>query len=173
MSDINRIILKGRLGGDPIYRETKTGAPVVQLSVATSRKLAPKEQIETSPGNEVEVSGTENSSEATQWHRVVVWGRDATLCRQFLKKGDTVYVEGSVRIYKYTAKDNGGSRLAFEVHATQIGQIGRARSMRSFGQTQNETVGTGNVTGETPSYEPSETTSGVMPDVAQEIAMTG
>jgi len=117
MKDINKIILIGRLGADPILRETKTGAVVVHFPVATSRRVKSTEPAE----NEEEVKMTEE----TQWHRIVAWGRQGETCAQYLKKGKKVYVEGSILSRHYEAKD-GTDRMSFEVIAETVSFLGGA-----------------------------------------------
>ena len=69
-----RLILIGNLGNDPEQRFTSDAKPVTSFSVATSRKWADKDE--------------------TTWFRVVVWGKQADSCYQYLKKGSKVLVEG-------------------------------------------------------------------------------
>lgn len=116
MKDINKIILIGRLGADPILRETKAGAVVVHFPVATSRRIKSTEPSETE-----EVKMTEE----TQWHRVVAWGRQGETCAQYLKKGQKVYIEGSILSRHYEAKD-GTDRMSFEVIAETVSFLGGA-----------------------------------------------
>ncbi len=111
MKDMNRVLLIGRLGTDPVQRETKTGTTVVNFSLATKRVFRDREGLKT---------------EHTDWHRVVTWGKEGERCAQFLKKGNAVSVEGSVRSRKYQAKD-GSDRIAFEVHAYSVGFLGGGR----------------------------------------------
>lgn len=138
MMDINKIIIMGRLGADPVVRQTKSGVAVVHFPVATSRRLRPA--TDTSPAEEIaetedESSETEGSGSAsnvvaleqTQWHRVVAWGKQGETCARLLKKGEAVYIEGSLRSHKYTSQD-GSARVAYEVHAEQVSFLGR----RSF-----------------------------------------
>lgn len=124
--DLNKIILIGRLGNDPVQRETKSGVPVVHFSLATSRK-----RRDTGDGTFDEERPL---IEETVWHRVVVWGRQAENCAQYLKKGQTVYVEGSIRTHKYDDKE-GIKRWAFEVYADNIGFLGGGR--RPSAETDN------------------------------------
>lgn len=124
MRDVNKIILVGRVGADPIQRETKNGIPVVNFPLATSRRMKP-EGVEGQAAGE---RGDEAASE-TQWHRVVVWGRDGENCAQYLRKGQAVFVEGSVRTRKFEAKD-GTPRIAFEVHAEHVSFLGRFQGLR-------------------------------------------
>jgi single-strand DNA-binding protein len=115
MKDINKVILVGRLGKDPVQRETKTGLAVTHFPLATSRRIRPDGQAEGEEGAEAEA----RAKEETQWHRVVVWGKQGEACSQFLRKGEPVYVEGTLRSHKYDGKD-GQSRVSFEVHADEV-----------------------------------------------------
>ncbi len=117
MKDINKIIIIGRLGADPILRETKTGSVVVHFPVATSRRVKSTEPSET---EEVVMK------EETQWHRVVAWGRQGESCAQYLKKGQKVYVEGSILSRQYEGKD-GLEKTSFEVIAETVSFLGGKR----------------------------------------------
>lgn len=110
MKDVNKIILLGRLGADPDQRQTKSGTQLAQLSVATSRRI-PKE----SP----DALGGTTFVEETQWHKVIVWGRQGEACSQYLKKGNPIYVEGYLKTRQYEDK-NGLTRTSVEVHAENI-----------------------------------------------------
>ena len=116
MKDVNKIILIGRLGADPILRETKTGAVVVHFPVATSRRVKSTEPSESEP-----------KTEETQWHRIVAWGRQGETCAQYLKKGQKVYVEGSILSRKYEAKD-GTEKMSFEVIAETVSFLGGGKA---------------------------------------------
>ncbi len=107
MKDVNKLILVGRLGAEPVQRETKSGKRVVQFPLATARMNSQKEQ-------------------ETQWHRVVVWGKQAEMCQQYLDKGQTVYVEGILKSRKYTTQ-GGEERTAYEVHADEVNFLSKAR----------------------------------------------
>lgn len=121
MKDVNKIILIGRLGNDPIRRETKAGKAVVHFPLATSRKFR-----EDGEGQE------ETLQEETQWHRVVAWGRQGEVCAQYLKKGHPVYVEGMVKTNKFTGED-GETRYFVEVHAENVSFLGGAPRTDAFG----------------------------------------
>jgi len=117
MKDVNKVLLMGRLGNFPVQRQTKAGLAVVHFSMATSRRLLAQE------------AGGE-AKEETQWHRVVVWGKQAEACAQYLEKGQAVFVEGMIRTRKYTGKD-GVVRYNFEVHADDVIFLGRKRGADS------------------------------------------
>jgi single-strand DNA-binding protein len=112
MKDVNKVILVGRLGADPVQKETKNGLAVASFSVATSRR------------------GREEGETQTQWHKVVVWGKQAETCGTYLKKGHSVYVEGTMKSRKYEGKD-GNPRTAFEVHADDISFLGKGKKVES------------------------------------------
>lgn len=101
MLDYNRIQIIGRLGHDPMSRETKEGLKVSQFSVATSRRGKNEK------GEEIE---------HTDWHRVVVFGKSAELACQYLKKGSAIFLEGALRSSRYEDK-NGSMRTTYEIHA--------------------------------------------------------
>ena len=133
MKDVNKIILIGRLGADPVLRETKTGAVVVHFPVATARRVKPTEPVT----DETETKKDEPRLEETQWHRIVAWGRQGEVCAQYLKKGQKVYVEGSVLSRKYEAKD-GSEKMSFEVVAETVSFLGGGRSTAE--ETRESTV---------------------------------
>jgi len=63
------------------------------------------------------------TAEETQWHRIVTWGRQAEICAQYLKKGNTVYVEGSIRSHQYEDK-TGQNRTSFEIQSENVVFLG-------------------------------------------------
>lgn len=127
MKDVNKAILLGRLGTDPVQRHTKTGKPVVHFPMATSRRFY----------RETEASLAEGSLiEETQWHQIVVWGIQADACARYLKKGQSVYVEGFFKTHSYDDK-NGVTRISTEVHAETVSFLNGSRA--SVEETAAET----------------------------------
>jgi single-strand DNA-binding protein len=94
----------GRLGHDPELRYTQSGQPVATLSVATD------ESYRAQDGQKVE---------RTEWHRVIVWGKQAEFCGNYLSKGRLVYVEGKVETRKWQDKQ-GIERYTTEIRAFTI-----------------------------------------------------
>ncbi len=89
---VNKVILVGNLGKDPEVRHTQDGKPIVNLSIATSDTWRDK--------------STGERKEKTEWHRVVIFNEGiAKVAEQYLKKGTTVYIEGSLQTRKWTDKD--------------------------------------------------------------------
>lgn len=81
MSGVNKVIILGRLGADPELRSTQGGTQVCTLNVATSESWTKDGKKE----------------ERTEWHRVVLWGKQAELAERYLKKGRQVYLEGRLQ----------------------------------------------------------------------------
>jgi single-strand DNA-binding protein len=90
MSGVNKVILVGRLGADPEIRYTQQGVAVTNFNIATS---------------ETWVDKAGEKQEKTEWHRVVVWGKMAETCSQYLSKGRQVFIEGRLQTRQWEDKD--------------------------------------------------------------------
>ena len=108
MAGVNKVIIVGNLGADPELRYTSGGQPVTDLRIATSRRWQGKD-------------GT--MQEDTQWHRVVVWGKQAEQCKEFLSKGRQAYVEGRLQTRSWEDRE-GNKRYTTEVVAQQVQFLG-------------------------------------------------
>ncbi|MCB1214397.1 MAG: single-stranded DNA-binding protein [Deltaproteobacteria bacterium] len=104
MPSVNKVILIGNLGQDPELRFTQGGTPVANFSIATNESWTSREG---------------NREERTEWHHIVVWGKTAELCKEFLSKGRTVYIEGRLQTRDWTDKD-GHNRRSTEIVAQQV-----------------------------------------------------
>lgn len=104
-SGVNKVILVGHLGADPDMRYTPSGAGVCELRLAT---------------NETWTDKSGQRQERTEWHRVVVWGKQAELCSKFLSKGRQIYVEGRLRTRSWEDKKDGSKRYTTEIIANDI-----------------------------------------------------
>ena len=100
MSSVNKVILIGNLGKDPEMRYLPSGEAIANFSVATSENWTDK------------TSG--DKKEATEWHRVVFFGRTAEVIGQYVKKGSKIYVEGRLQTRKWQDKE-GQDRYTTEV----------------------------------------------------------
>ena len=89
MAGVNKVILIGNLGRDPELRYTQKGRAVANFTLATSENWT---------------TGDGQREERTEWHRVVVWGKTAENCAQYLAKGRTVYVEGRIQSNEWEDK---------------------------------------------------------------------
>lgn len=107
---VNKVILLGRLGQDPELKYTPGGAPVCNFSLATTESWTDK-------------SG--QKQEKTEWHRVVVWGKLAELCNQYLAKGRQAFLEGRLQTRSWDDKD-GNKRYTTEILASTVQFIGGA-----------------------------------------------
>ncbi len=101
---LNKVQIIGRLGRDVELRYTQSGSPVANFTVATDESYTDRS------GNRVE---------NTEWHRVVVFNKQAETCNQFIGKGSLVYVEGKLRTRKYTDRE-GQERQATEINADRV-----------------------------------------------------
>jgi single-strand DNA-binding protein len=108
MASVNKVILVGNLGKDPEVRFTPSGRAVAKFPLATTDSWVDQE------------SGRQ---ERTEWHNVVVWGKQAESCGQYLAKGRQVYIEGSIRSRSYDDKD-GNKRYITEVVAQRVQFLG-------------------------------------------------
>ena len=100
---MNRVVLCGRLGHDPEVRVTGNGKAVGTLPLATEERWT-------------DAAGTKQ--QRTEWHNVVVWGKQAEACGQYLVKGRQVLVEGALRTRKY--EHGGMTRFATEIVAPHV-----------------------------------------------------
>jgi single-strand DNA-binding protein len=104
MASLNKVLILGNLGADPEMRTTGGGQVVATLSVATNERWT-------------DASGMKQ--ERTEWHKVVVWGRQAEFCGQYLQKGSTVLIEGRIQTRSWDDKD-GQKRYSTEIVANML-----------------------------------------------------
>jgi single-strand DNA-binding protein len=108
MSNVNKVILIGRLGADPELRYTTDGASVATFNVATTETWKDR-------------GG--NKQEKTEWHRVVAWRKLGEIAGEYLKKGKLVYIEGRIQSREFEGKD-GVKRKVYEIIASNMKMIG-------------------------------------------------
>ncbi len=108
MSGVNKVILVGNLGANPEMRFTQGGQAVANLRLATTERW-------TDRGGQ--------RQEATEWHRVVVWGKQAEIVGQYLTKGRQVYVEGRIRTRQWQDQ-TGQKRYSTEIVAQNVQMLG-------------------------------------------------
>jgi single-strand DNA-binding protein len=105
---VNKVIILGRLGQDPELKYTPGGMAVCNFTVATSESWADK---------------AGQKQERTEWHRIVVWGKLAELCNQYLTKGRQAFIEGSLQTRSWDDK-SGQKRYTTEIVAKTVQFIG-------------------------------------------------
>ena len=118
---LNKATLIGNLGADPEVRSTTNGSRVATLSLATSRQWK---------GQNGE------KQEKTEWHRIVAWNNTgsalADIVEKFCKKGDKIYVEGSIE-YRSWQDREGQTRYTTEINARELILLsGRSEGSESF-----------------------------------------
>ncbi len=106
---VNKVILVGHLGGVPESRYTPSGSAVTNITMATN------ESWRKSDGE---------TEEHTEWHRCVLWGKLAERAKEYLKKGQMIYLEGRLRTRNWEDKD-GVKRYTTEVIADNFTMLGR------------------------------------------------
>ena len=104
MASLNRVIILGNLGQDPELRYTATQTPVVTLNIATTESWTGRDG---------------QRQENTEWHRVIVWGKQAENCSKYLAKGRSVLVEGRLQTRSWDGK-TGQKRYTTEINATLV-----------------------------------------------------
>ena len=105
---VNKAIIVGNLGRDPEVRFTPDGKAVAKFSVATTERWNDQQG---------------NRQERTEWHNIVVWGKQAETCGQYLSKGRQVFIEGSIRNRSYDDK-SGNKRYITEIVARDVRFLG-------------------------------------------------
>lgn len=122
MSGINKVIVLGNVGKEPEVRTFDSGDTVTNFSVATSEKWKDKTSGE--------------SKESTEWHRVSCFGKLSEIASKYVKKGDKIYVEGSLRTRKWTDAA-GVEKYSTEIKAEKIELLGNKQTNTPQGSIEN------------------------------------
>lgn len=107
ISSMNKVILIGRLGGDPELKYTPNGTAQAKLNLATSERWKDNDG---------------NNQEKTEWHRIITWRRQAEFAGEWLKKGQLVCVEGKLQTRSW--EQDGQKKYMTEVVADNITMLG-------------------------------------------------
>jgi single-strand DNA-binding protein len=105
---VNKVMLVGRLGRDPETRFTGGGQAVANFSVATDETFKDRNG---------------ERQKRTEWHKIVVWGKQAEIAQQYLKKGSLVFIEGRIQSREWQDKE-GQKRTSFEIVASNFRMLG-------------------------------------------------
>ena len=108
MASVNKVILVGNLGKDPEVRHLQDGVAVARFPIATSESFKDKNG---------------QKQERTEWHNIVVWRGLADVAEKYLKKGQSVYIEGKIRTSNYQDKE-GIQRYSIEIVADNMTMLG-------------------------------------------------
>lgn len=106
---VNLAMLVGNLGRDPESKPLPSGGSVTTFSLATSRKFKDRDG---------------NRKEETEWHNIVVYGKQAEIAAQYLTKGKTVCVEGRIQTRSWDDKDSGKKVYRTEIVCNQFAMLG-------------------------------------------------
>jgi len=105
---VNKVILVGRLGRDPEVRFTSSGQPVANFSVATDETYRDR---------------AGERQKRTEWHKIVVWGKQAEIAQKYLRKGSLIFIEGRIQTREYTDRDQ-NKRTSFEIVCNNFRMLG-------------------------------------------------
>ncbi|HED4875607.1 TPA: single-stranded DNA-binding protein [Stenotrophomonas maltophilia] len=119
---INKVILVGNLGNDPDVKYTQGGMAITRISLATTSVRKDKDG---------------NQQERTEWHRVVFFGKLGEIAGEYLRKGSTVYVEGSLKYDKYTGQD-GVEKYSTDIVANEMQMLGGKQEGQSGGTSSRK-----------------------------------
>ena len=106
---VNKVMLLGNLGRDPEVRQTPNGQTVASFSLATNRKWRDREG---------------NRQEQTEWHNIVVWGRQAEVAGQYLTKGKQIFLEGRLQTRSWDDRQSGEKRYRTEIVCENFQMLG-------------------------------------------------
>ncbi|WP_192485268.1 MULTISPECIES: single-stranded DNA-binding protein [Cysteiniphilum] len=118
---VNKVILLGRLGADPEVRYMPSGMSVANLRLATNDGYKDRQ--------------TGQFVENTEWHRVVVFGKQAETIAQYTQKGSLLYIEGRIRTNKWQDQ-NGQERYTTEIVANEMQLMGGRNEGQNNGNPQ-------------------------------------
>lgn len=110
MSAVNLVILLGRLGADPEIKYTQSGQAVANFRIATTEVWNDKQG---------------ERQERTEWSRIVVWGKTAEHCREYLRKGSQVHIVGRIQTREWDDKKSGQKRYQTEIIADRVTFLGK------------------------------------------------
>jgi len=105
---VNKAILVGRLGRDPETRFTSNGQAVCNFTLATDESYKDR---------------AGERQKRTEWHRIVVWGKQAEIAQQYLRKGSLVFVEGRIQTRQWDDRE-GQKRTTVEIVANNFRMLG-------------------------------------------------
>src|SRR5215831_9554329 len=106
---VNKVILLGNLGKDPELKYTPQGTAVAKFTLATNERFKDKEG---------------QWQDRTEWHNITAWARTAEIVGEYLKKGNKVYIEGSLRTHSWDDKQTGQKKYMTEIIVNDMVLLG-------------------------------------------------
>ena len=137
MASVNKVILVGNLGKDPEVRFTPSGRAVAKFPIATTESWMDQEN---------------SRQERTEWHNIVVWGKQAESCGQYLAKGRQVFIEGGIRSRSYDDKE-GNKRYITEIIAQRVQFLGSSGGGGGGGSGRGASADSGGSSGAGGSFD--------------------
>ena len=119
---LNKVMLIGNVGNDPEIRSTSSGRRLANVSLATSERWT---------------DNSRQQQEKTEWHRLTIWGRLVDVVEQYVKKGDRLFIEGSIK-YSQT-EGEGGTRYWTDINVRDMVMLGRGGGGEEAGNFTSKT----------------------------------
>lgn len=120
---VNKVVILGRLGKDPVIRSTSGGTNVANFSVATESNYKDK---------------TGQWQKTTEWHDCVAWSKLAEVVRQYVAKGSQIYLEGKLSTRSWDDKESGQKRYKTEIVVAEICLLSAKQEGRQQAATQQD-----------------------------------
>src|ERR1700760_3286082 len=149
---VNKVILIGNLGKDPEVKYTPGGMPIARFTLATNERFKDKEG---------------NWQDRTEWHNLVAFQRTAEIAGEYLKKGRTVYIEGSLRTNSWDDKESGQKKYRTEIIVSDLVLLGGGRGGGGYSRSSSGGGRSNNFDQRTPEHD-TVSGSGGAPDITDE-----
>lgn len=109
MNGVNKVFILGNLGRDPEVKELQSGSKVANIPVATTETFKDRNG---------------ERQERTEWHNVDLWNRQAEIAQEYLSKGDSVFIEGTIRTDKWQDQE-GNDRYTTKIRGLSMTMLGK------------------------------------------------
>ncbi len=109
MNGVNKVFILGNLGRDPEVKELQSGTKVANIPVATTETFKDRNG---------------ERQERTEWHNVDLWNRQAEIAQEYLSKGDSVFIEGTIRTDKWQDQE-GNDRYTTKIRGLSMTMLGK------------------------------------------------
>jgi single-strand DNA-binding protein len=141
---VNKVILIGNLGKEPEVKYTPSGTAIAKFTLATNERFKDKDG---------------QWQDRTEWHNLVAWARTAEIVGEYLKKGRTVYVEGSLRTSSWDDKESGQKKYKTEIVVNDLVLLGGGRDAGEEGGGRSRGAAAAGFDQRVPEQEPAGATT--------------